>query len=214
MKILNLYCGIGGNRKLWQDVEVTAIENNPDIANVYHDLFPKDKVVVADAHEYLLEHFKEFDLIWSSPPCPSHSVCNNFLHAQGCIRYPDMSLWQEIVFLRHFCKKLWVVENVKSYYPPFIKPYESGRHYFWSNFKITNMKIKCNFNIANMRASTRKTPEENLRSLELFHDIDLSEFKIKDKRKLLRNCVHPKLGLHVLNSCLKDEQQTLSSQFP
>jgi len=76
------------------------------------------------------------------------------------------------------------------------------------------MKIKCNFNIANMRASTRKTPEENLRSLELFHDIDLSEFKIKDKRKLLRNCVHPKLGLHVLNSCLKDEQQTLSSQFP
>ena len=31
MKILNLYAGIGGNRKLWGDEnEVTAIENNPD----------------------------------------------------------------------------------------------------------------------------------------------------------------------------------------
>ena len=29
MKVLNLYCGIGGNRKLWEDVEVTAVELDP-----------------------------------------------------------------------------------------------------------------------------------------------------------------------------------------
>jgi len=73
MKILNLYCGIGGNRKLWQGHEITAVENNEQIAKIYQDYFPDDKVVVGDAHQYLLEHFEEFDFIWSSPPCPTHS---------------------------------------------------------------------------------------------------------------------------------------------
>ena len=94
MKVLNLYAGIGGNRKLWKDVDVTAVELNPEIAKIYQDFFPDDKVVVADAHQYLLDHFKEFDFIWSSPPCPSHSVTNHFLHHQGIVRYPDMALWQ------------------------------------------------------------------------------------------------------------------------
>ena len=76
MKVLNLYAGIGGNRKLWEDVEVTAVENNAQIAKIYQDFFPDDKMVIADAHQYLLEHYKEFDFIWSSPPCPTHSRFN------------------------------------------------------------------------------------------------------------------------------------------
>jgi len=74
MKILNLYAGIGGNRKLWGNKHlITAIEFDPKIAKIYQDNFPKDKVIVTDAHQYLLEHFSEFDFIWSSPPCQSHS---------------------------------------------------------------------------------------------------------------------------------------------
>ena len=74
MKILNLYAGIGGNRKLWgNEHEITAVEINPQIAKIYQDFFPNDTVIVADAHQYLLEHYKEFDFIWSSPPCPTHS---------------------------------------------------------------------------------------------------------------------------------------------
>lgn len=96
MKILNLYAGIGGNRKLWGDEhEVTAVENVSDVAEVYQKLFPKDKVIVADAHQYLIDHHTEFDFIWSSPPCPTHSVTNHFLKGQGIFRYPDMKLWQE-----------------------------------------------------------------------------------------------------------------------
>ena len=204
MKILNLYAGIGGNRKLWGDEhEVTAIEIEPKIVKIYKEFFPNDRVIIADAHQYLLEYYKDFDFIWSSPPCPTHSVCNNFLSAQGVIRYPDMSLWQEVIFLKHFCKSKWVVENVKSYYPPLYKPYLAGRHSFWANFNIRSKKIDCKFNIANMRVSTRKTPEENLRSLQTFHGIDLSKFQVNDKRKLLRNCVHPELGLHILKEILK-----------
>ena len=52
MKILNLYCGIGGNRKNWgNEHEITAVENNPKIAKIYQDFFPEDKVIVADAHQ-------------------------------------------------------------------------------------------------------------------------------------------------------------------
>jgi DNA (cytosine-5)-methyltransferase 1 len=211
IKILNLYAGIGGNRKLWsnEQIEVTAVEIVPEIAKIYQDFFPNDKVIITDAHQYLLEHYKDFDFIWSSPPCPTHSICNHFLNAQGVIRYPDMSLWQEIIFLKTFCKAKFVVENVRSYYEPLIKPQESGRHFFWSNFEILFKKIECKFNIANMRASTRKTPEDNLRNLELFHNIFLPE-NIKNARLLLRNCVHPELGLHVFNCAFKEKQKILN----
>lgn len=54
MKILNLYAGIGGNRKLWgDDHEITAVENDQGLADVYKDLFPQDRVIVGDAHEFL-----------------------------------------------------------------------------------------------------------------------------------------------------------------
>ncbi len=215
MKILNLYAGIGGNRKLWGDEhEVTAVEKDFKIAGVYRELFPKDQVIVDDAHQYLLDHYQEFDLIWSSPPCPTHSVCNNFLHAQGCIRYPAMELWQEIIFLKHFCEKkgiLWVVENVRSYYEPMIKPQEAGRHFFWSNFKIPGMKIECKFNTTNMRDTTRKSSEEHLKLLQEFYGIDLSDFEINLtlKKKVLSNCVYPKLGLHVFNAALNKSKGQL-----
>ena len=65
MKILNLYAGIGGNRKLWGDQhKITAVEYDKDIAAIYKDFFPNDEVLVEDAHEYLLNHYKDYDFIW------------------------------------------------------------------------------------------------------------------------------------------------------
>jgi DNA (cytosine-5)-methyltransferase 1 len=219
MKILNLYAGIGGNRKLWysvrDDLEITAIENVPEIAKIYQDFFPNDKVIIADAHQYLLDHYKEFDFIWSSPPCPTHSVTNNFLHAQGNVRYPDMSLWQEIVFLQHWFKGKWVVENFKSYYPPLWKPQELDRHYFWTNFSITPkqfgetiLKTGRNFNICNARSSTRKNQEEDVRELETYLEIKLPQ-TAKKQRLLLRNCVYPKIGLHIFQEAFREYQKLL-----
>ena len=107
MKILNLYAGIGGNRKLWGDEhEIVAVENNEEIAEAYKTFYPIDQVIVDDAHQFLLDNFKEFDFIWSSPPCQTHSKTNFFLHGQGIIRYPDMQLYQEIIFLRQWGKKI------------------------------------------------------------------------------------------------------------
>ena len=126
MKILNLYACLGGNRYKWNevksDIEVTAIELDPEAARLYKERFPNDIVIVADAHQYLLDHYKEFDFIWSSPPCPSHSRTNNFLHSQGVIRYPDMKLYEEIIFLQtFFCHLAYVIRGLKHpYYTQFL----------------------------------------------------------------------------------------------
>jgi len=216
MKILNLYSGIGGNRKLWKDVEVTAVEYNEEIAAIYQEYFPGDKVVVGDAHEYLLKHYKEFDFIWSSPPCQTHSRTNYFLNAQGTVRYPDMKLWQEILFLSEFSKGKYVVENVISYYPPLIQPQVIARHYFWSNFKIVPPAFKIETHVGRMCG---KKEDLGVTQFELRKDrqkglgFDLTRFDAKDKDQMLRNCVHPELGLYILEQAQGIIRQEKTNQL-
>jgi len=198
MKVLNLYSGIGGNRKLWQDVEVTAVENNESIAKVYQDYFPEDKMIIGDAHQYLLDHFKEFDFIWSSPPCPSHSRTSHFLNALGTIRYPDMGLWQEIIFLQHFFKRKYIIENVVSYYDPLIIPQQIDRHYYWANFKIPFIKFETS-SIGRMGPVKKNYGKPTAGANHYKLGFDLQGYKGIDKNKVLNNCVHPETGLYILN---------------
>ena len=211
MKILNLYAGIGGNRKLWGDEhEVTAIEINPKIAAIYKEFFPNDEVWITDAHQFLLEHYKEFDFIWSSPPCPTHSRINFSSGGRWEIKYPDMRLYQEIVLLQNWFKGKWVVENVISYYKPLIKPQESGRHYFWANFIIDNKKYKIQIGAMNKGGHRRRTIREaQIPELKELHG--LKDFELPNKRQVLRNCVLPELGLHVFNCAFKEKQEVLNA---
>lgn len=203
MKILNLYAGIGGNRKLWKDCEVTAVESNEKIAKIYQKHFPKDKVIVADAHQYLLDHYMEFDFIWSSPPCPSHSdVRRCRVHGgQNKAIYPDMALYQEIILLKHFSKCPWVVENVISYYDPLIKPFEAHRHYFWSNFVIADKKV-----------SSKRVHNDIVGSKPVY-GFDLSKEEVDNKRQVLRNMVDPEVGLHVFNCAFNEIQGKLGGKW-
>ena len=205
MKILNLYAGIGGNRKLWGgDIEVTAVELNPDIAKIYQDFFPADKIVIGDAHQYLEENYNKFDFIWTSPPCQSHSsfrqnICVRYRNTKP--EYPDMKLYQEIIFLQYNSKCKWVVENVKPYYEPLIDGKLIQRHLFWSNFGIENINIK------NDDIRTAQIPQ-----LQKQLNINLDKYKLPNKRQILRNCVEPKLGLHILNQAknIKTNDKQLS----
>jgi len=213
MKVLNLYAGIGGNRKLWEDVQVTAVEINPEIAKVYADYFPDDELVIGDAHEYLLKHYKEFDFIWSSPPCPTHSRMQKATR-HDVTRYPDMKLYQEIIFLKEFFKGKWVVENVVPYYEPLITPTSKiGRHLFWSNFSIP---LKEAHNLPNfIQADTKEDIEKFKEWIGIKYEGNIYINGNHSPAQVLRNCVHPETGLHILNRARdiktseKIQQQTL-----
>jgi len=207
IKILNLYAGIGGNRKLWGgDIMVTAVEINPEIAKIYQDFFPNDKVIVADAHQYLLDHYNEFDFIWSSPPCPTHSILNR-TGRHKTTRYPDMRLYQEIIFLQYNFKGDYVVENVNPYYEPLILPQYAGRHCFWSNFNISNLDIR------SPKAITEMTKFEIMKYLDIYLDKNIYIKPNHCERQILRNCVHPELGLHIFNCAFKVKQKQLNEVF-
>ena len=200
MKILNLYANIGGNRKLWGDEhEITAVELNPKVAEIYQEFWPNDKMVIGDAHEYLLNHYEEFDFIWSSPPCPTHSqvgrlrAFNKHNEATGQYspaKYPDMQLYQEILLLKHYFKGKYCVENVIAFYEPLIRPTEFGGHWFWTNFPLPVIDI-----------GTRgmgNNEDINKRCEDLGFDIEKLKGRGIDKRLAIRDCTEPELGRHIL----------------
>lgn len=196
MRVLNLYAGLGGNRKLWTDVEVTAVENEPKIAAVYKRLYPNDTVIVGDAHQYLLEHHEEFDFIWSSPPCQTHSrMAKATRHKLR--RYSDMSLYQEILFLEHFFKGHYVVENVVPYYKPLVPGKKIGRHLYWSNFDVGNYEEKTPKDFINL--SSNKGKQKLMDWLGIYYEKNIYYGNNHCPSQILRNCVHPNEGLSILN---------------
>lgn len=201
MKILNLYACLGGNRYKWDevtDVEVTAVEWDEELARLYQERFPNDKVIVADAHQYLLDHYKEFDFIWSSPPCPSHSRINisQYTRESWKPRYPDMALYQEIIFLDNYYKGKYVVENVIPFYEPLVPAQKRHRHLYWTNFNLPN------------ELSSRYNPDlsrtKNLiEALSKFHDYDFRQYKGEQRmNKIARNLVDYEAGKTILETAI------------
>ena len=213
MKILNLYACLGGNRYKWnevkEDIEVTAVEWDEELAMLYQERFPNDKVIVTDAHQYLLDHYKEFDFIWSSPPCPSHSRArywnsSNYETKTNPI-YPDMKLYQEILFLQHYYKGKYVVENVTPYYEPLIQAKKKGRHLYWTNFNLPNSLNERKFQLC--------ATKNEFSELCDFHDYDFRQYKgEQSKTKIARNLVDYEAGKTIFETLLGIEKQNNTNQ--
>ena len=202
MKILNLYACLGGNRYKWNevkdDIEVTAVELDTECARLYQERFPNDKVIVEDAHQYLLDHYKEYDFIWSSPPCPTHSRFNLSMKTVQKMRYPDMQLYQEIIFLDTFFKGKYCVENVIPYYKPLITAHKRGRHLYWTNFNLPN-----NINERKNPQLSRGLSKDIILNLSKYHDYDFQKYKGKqDMRKIARNLVDYEAGKTIFETML------------
>jgi DNA (cytosine-5)-methyltransferase 1 len=198
MKVLNLYACLGGNRYKWTDCEVTAVELDTEAARLYQERFPNDTVIVADAHQYLLDHYKRFDFIWSSPPCPSHSRArywnsSSYDTITGPI-YPDLKLYEEILFLQHYYRNgKFVVENVIPYYEPLIPAQKRGRHLYWCNFQLPN-------DLKDRRFAISQAKNE-LKGLCDFHDYDFTKYKgSQSVLKMARNLVDYEAGLTIFNT--------------
>ena len=200
MKILNLYACLGGNRYKWgDDHEITAVEWDEELARLYKERFPNDTIVVGDAHQYLLDHYKEYDFIWSSPPCPTHSRArywrsSNYETINKPV-YPDLKLYEEILFLMHYFKGKWIVENVIPYYEPMIPGNKKGRNIYWSNFVLPN-----DLNNRDVKVCQGK---DELNRLCEFHKIDLSSYKGKQRKdKIARNLVDYEAGKTILDTVM------------
>ncbi len=208
MKILNLYACLGGNRYKWDEVadnlEITAVELDPELARMYQERFPNDTVIVADAHQYLLDHYKEFDFIWSSPPCPSHSRAR-FWHSSNYDTntipvYPDLKLYEEILFLKHYFKGKWVVENVTPYYEPLIMGVKRNSHLYWSNFNIPSVLTERVYKVS---GSLNNPNNNEMKTLSKFHEINLTNYKgTQSKNKIARNLVDYEAGRTILETAL------------
>lgn len=204
MKILNLYACLGGNRYKWDevtDIEVTAVELDPELARLYQERFPNDTVIIADAHQYLLDHYQEFDFIWSSPPCPTHSRARGY-NPKVETKYPDMKLYEEIIMLQTVSKGedarykgKFVIENVIPYYDPLIPAQKRGRHLYWANFTIPNFQH---------REQVRIGKDKDEISLWCkFHDYDFRKYKGKQPmNKIARNLVDYEAGKSILEAAL------------
>ncbi len=200
-KILNLYACLGGNRYKWDEVadnlEITAVELDAELARMYQERFPNDIVIVADAHQYLLDNFKEFDFIWTSAPCPTHSRArywnsSNYDTTTKAV-YPDMKLYEEILLLEHYFKGKYVVENVIPYYEPLITAKKRGRHLYWTNFNLPS-------DLNDRRFKISQTKNE-LKELCKFHEIDLSSYNgTQSKVKIGRNLVDFEAGKTILKT--------------
>jgi len=217
MKILNLYACLGGNRYKWDevtDIEVTAVELDPELARLYQERFPSDTVIVADAHQYLLDHYKEFDFIWSSPPCPTHSKVRVTQKNQDFYipKFPDMKLYEEVIFLdEHFTGK-YIIENVIPYYIPLIQAKKRGRHLYWSNFNLPN-------NIDRKEGKGIMCGQANDELIKLceFHEIE-KEFLFsykgeQSKTKIIRNLVDYEVGKTILETACGIIKQNTTNQL-
>jgi DNA (cytosine-5)-methyltransferase 1 len=218
MKVLNLYACLGGNRYKWDEVakeagielEVTAVELDEEAARLYQERFPNDKVVVADAHQYLLDNFKEFDFIWSSPPCPSHSKVRITQKTRENFKflYPDLKLYEEVIFLDNFFKGKYVVENVTPYYEPLVPAQKRGRHLYWANFTLPNdiNERKLNGILCSM--------ENEVDTLCEFHDYDFRKYKGKQSvQKMARNLVDYEAGRTIFEIALGIVSKKQTSQI-
>ena len=209
-KILKLYACLGGNRYKWDevaeeaniDLEVTAVEWDEDLAKLYQERFPNDKVIVADAHQYLLDHYQEYDFIWSSPPCPTHSKARYWGFGKNGLKpaFPDMKLYEEIIFLQYHFTGKWVVENVNPYYEAMLNPKKRERHHYWTNFPLPS-------NISD-RNDTSLVQSSRIKDLSNFHDYDFTKYKGEQRRlKIARNLVDYKAGKTILETALGMQQK-------
>ena len=199
MKILNLYSCVGGNRLKWNevksDIHVTAVELDPELARLYQERFPNDTVIIADAHQYLLDHYKEFDFIWSSPPCPSHSKARFARKDTTKPIYPDLKLYEEVLFLQNHFKGRFCVENVIPYYEPLIPAKKRGRHLYWTNFILPS-------DLRERKSSIMEGKNEVVRWCE-FHDYDFKKYKGEQRLdKIARNLVDYEAGKTIFETAL------------
>ena len=216
-KVLDLFAGIGGTTlgiisylesygSEPFDYEYIAIENDPEVIeareklfNIYegHTLY----IINTDAYTFLnTTSSKEYDFIWASPPCQSHSRLNMFYNRKN----PDMRLWSLITRLQQQ-QIPFIVENVEPYYrEPIQHTLELGRHRFWSNKPLLPFEVP---------ERQKDWGWMGIPDWEEYHGIEsrvTSHIKDRMKRRqVLRNMTHYSISYSIIKQILNPKQKQL-----
>lgn len=198
IKILDLFCGLGGVARGFQtyliengiDFEYHAVDINPRILLAHKIINPYSLTIKRDAYSFTDEELKKYDFIWASPPCETHSIAILWKKEK-----PDMRLYELISKLYNLGKP-FIVENVKPYYNPPIKPTSKVcRHRLWSNLKITPI---------NLRLQSFHRVKDDVKTLIRYHELNDVSKKIlkimgnvRKARDALRDMVHWRIAYKI-----------------
>ena len=117
-----------------------------------------------------------------------------------------MKLYQEILFLQHYYKGKYVVENVTPYYEPLIQAKKKGRHLYWTNFNLPNSLNERKFQLC--------ATKNEFSELCDFHDYDFRQYKgEQSKTKIARNLVDYEAGKTIFETLLGIEKQNNTNQI-
>lgn len=106
-----------------------------------------------------------------------------------------MKLYEEIIFLEHYYKGKYTVENVIPYYEPLIPAKKRGRHLYWTNFLLPN--------VLSNRKGNFMVGENEVEKWCEFHKIDLSTYKGSQRKdKIARNLVDYEAGKTILDCAM------------
>ena len=200
-KLYNGCAGLGANTHLIsrERFSITHTEMFQKIADINQEIHKEDEVIVTDSYQYFQDHHEEFEAAWFSPNCQGHSrMVKATRHNVNKIP-PLTDLYGLIIFLTHFYKGDWVVENVVPFYEPLIKPtLQVGRHLFWSNKPINNIEdVKRPPGFINN--NNIKGVDELKKWLGLDFEGHVYYNGNHSPTQFLRNCVHPEIGKQIMN---------------
>jgi len=197
LKILDLFCGIGGVARGFHDYLqehrikylYVAIDIDKHVLKAHKALNPLSNVILRDAYSFSIDELRRYDFVWASPPCETHSIAGIWTRKEK--KSPDFRLYKLILTL-HDANIPFVVENVKPYYNPPIKPTsKANRHRLWSNLSISPV---------NLRLTPFERVKNSTRTLCEYHDLPEEIAKIipsKKRRDALRDMVHHEIAYEI-----------------
>ena len=200
IRLYNGCAGFGANTHLLDrnKYHITHVEMYEDIAIINQKLHKEDIVIIGDAYQYFQENHTNFDVAWFSPNCQSHSrMVKATKHNVNKI--PDMTgIYGLMVFLKHFYKGDWIIENVVPFYKPLVDPsLRVGRHIFWSNKELFGIE-----DIKRPKGFINKTTIEGANELKKWLGLDFEGYVYYKGNhcpaQTLRNCIHPLLGKQII----------------
>ena len=111
------------------------------------------------------------------------------------MKFPDMKLYEEILFLKHLYNGKYVIENVIPYYDPLIPAQKRHRHLYWTNFNLPNVLTNREARISTGTSEVKKLCE--------FHDYDFYKYKgNQPTNKIARNLVDYEAGKTIFETAL------------